>query len=337
VLTVVVVLVAAQARNLLWAAWGVTAGAVLEATADLAGVAFLLRVRLRLRWPTPRALRDMASLVGASLSGPGIWTAAETIERGFASFLPAGSIAALSYARRIVATLTHLAFRGFVISTIQMQLSTIKAQLRAHARLVVLAAIPIAIILLALSGPLVAIVFERLGFTSLEVQVLAGALRPYALAVVGIALSRIPFGMAYAQKQAQAILSYFLVLSVALVLVDAVALYLGVGVPSFGLGYSIAQWCGLVWLVFSVLPRGQRAFLTRTDAIQLMLVGLSGWVGSWALAALIQRRTAGSRWADWFVLAAGAVGCGTGLLISAWALRLEEARQLVRLAGEEWR
>lgn len=323
---------AARERNLLWAAWGITAGAGLEALTSFLGLAWLLRMRFRPQWPTRSTMQEMVSLVGASLAGPGLQALAGVGERGLASLLPVGSIAAVSYAHRIVVTLTKLIFRGFVITTIQTQPSEIKARLRTRSRLIVLVAIPISIVLAVLAMPFVGVVFGRKGFTSQDVQTLGLVLQVYAPAVLVMALSRIPFGLAYAQKQGSTVLFLFLVTSATRVLSVALFVSLGLGLRAFGLGYSLAMGLGLVWLYFSVLHQEREVVLTRIDVVQLVLVGLSAWMGAGLLASLVEHWVIAWRWADWFELTAGVIGCGAFFFASLWALKMDEARQLLRMA-----
>lgn len=317
-------------KNLSLVAWGLTAGAGLEALIGFVGLRWLLRLRYRPLWPERGKLREMGTVVGAPLAGQGVRVLAGVAERALASLLPPGSITVVTYANRVISTLERFIFRGFVIATIHVHPSESKANVRTHFRLVTLIALPISTVFAVLSRPLVAVVFGRGHFTVEDVQTLAMALQIYAPAILGIALTRIPFGLAYARKQAGVVFGFFAVFSAALVLAEVLFIHLGLDLRAFGLGYTLAIGLAFGWLYYSVLRLQREFFWSWADSARLLVVGLSAWVGTAVLASLAGQWVISSRWADWLTLSAGAGGCVVFLVAAAYVLKLDEARQVLR-------
>lgn len=325
------VLAAGWERNLPLAAWGVTIGAGLEALIGFVGLRWLLGLRFHPLWPEGGRWIEMGTVVGAPLAGQGVRVLAGAAERALASLLPPGSITVVTYANRIISTLERFVFRGFVIATIHMHPSEGKTDFRAHFRLVTLIALPISIVFAVLSHPLIAVVFGRGRFMVEDVQTLALALQVYAPAILGIALTRIPFGLAYARKQGGVVFGYFISVSSVLVLAEALFIYLGLGLRAFGLGYTLAIGLAFAWLYYSVLRPQRQRILSWADSARLLAVGLSAWIGTALLASLAGRWVVNAQWTNWLILAAGAGGCGCFLIIAAYILKLDEARQVLRM------
>ena len=270
-------------------------------------------------------------MVGAPLLGQSVRVLAGIGERALASLLPPGTITAVTYSNRIINTLERFVFRGFVISTIQMYPSEEKKSLRTHFRLIMLIAIPISTVFAILSRPLVAVVFGRGHFASTDVQTFAIVLQMYALAILGIALTRIPFGMAYAKKRGGVIFGFFIAFSATLIPTEALFIHLGLGLRTFGLSYALAISTAFVWLYSTELRSQSRPIWTWPDTIQLLAVGLSTLTGTALLVSLIERWGAGSPWSDWCTLTAGLGGCGLVIIAASYTLKLDEARQLLRI------
>lgn len=325
------VLAARRGENLSLVAWGLTAGAGLEAFISFVCLRWLLGLRYRPLWPERSKWWEMGTVVGMPLAGQGVRMLAGVAERALASLLPPGSITVVTYTSRIINTLERLVFRGFVIATIHMHPSEGKTNLRARFRLIMLIALPISIIFVALSRPLVAVIFSRGRFTVEDVQTLALALRMYAPAILGIALTRIPFGLAYAKKQGSVVFGFFAVSSVVLVLAEAVFIHLGLGLRAFGLGYTLAIWLDFAWLYSFVLRPQRGCIWAWTDGARLLAVGLSAWIGTALLASLAGRQVIGSPWTDWLTLAAGSGGCGVLVVAAAYILNLDEVKQLLQV------
>lgn len=320
-----------QEKSLLLVAWGLMIGTGLEALIGFIGLRLVLGVKYRPLWPAKDKLQEMAIMVGAPLLGQSVRVLVGIGERSLASLLPPGSVTAVTYANRIINTLERFVFRGFVISTIHIYPSEGEKNLRGHFRLITLIAIPIITVFSVLSHPLVSVVFGRGSFTSTDVQALAMVLQMYAPAILGIALTRIPFGLAYAKKQWGVIFGFFIAFSATLIPTEALFLHLGLGLRTFGLSYALAISMASAWLYFTVLRPQSRHLQAWRDSIQLVAVGLSTLAGTALLVSLVGQWVVGSQWSDLFTLTAGLGGCGVFFIAAAYALKLAEARQLFRI------
>jgi len=325
------VLATGQEKSLMLIAWGLMIGTGLEALIGFIGLHLVLGVKYRPLWPAKDKLQEMATMVGIPLVGQSILVLVGMGERALASLLPPGSITAITYANRIINTLERFVFRGFVISTVHMYPSEGENSLRAHFRLMILISIPIITVFSVLPHPLVAAVFGRGSFTSTDVQALAMVLQMYAPAILGIALTRIPFGLAYAKKRVDVILGFFIMFSTTLLPTEALFIHLGLGLRTFGLSYALAISMAFVWLYSTLLRSQGRYVWTWPDSVQLLAVGLSTLTGTALLVSLIGQWETGSPWSDWCTLAAGLSSCGLFIIAASYALKLDEARQLLRI------
>ncbi len=324
-------IVAGRQQNLLLAGWGITAGVGLEALIDFLGLGLLLHWRFRPAWPKPEKLRELGAVVGAPLAGQGVQVLASAGQRALASLLPAGSITALSYANRIVGSLERFVFRGFVITTIQTVPVPEGPDSRNRVRWLTLIAIPLSGLLAFVSRPLVAIAFGRGRFVAEDVRALALTVQMYAPVIIGQALTRIPLGVAYARRRGNVVFRFLATVAVMALSGAALCVYLGLGLRSFGLGQSLALGLAAVWLYHSVWPGAWRRMWSWTDVSRLTMVALGTWLGTALVVSLAGRLTSGSRYADWLTLIGGGAGCGLCLVVAAYGVGLDEARQLLQL------
>jgi len=328
------VMLAGRWDNLSLAAWGVTAGALLEAGLVLLGLRWIMNVRVRPCWPTGSTIREMAGLVGASLSGPAALVLAGAGERALASWLPPGSISAVSTAHHIVDTVSYLAFHSFTINSIRLPRVGSGLEARIYERLVVLVSLPVTVVTAALASPLVAVAFGRQGFGAEDVRTLALVLSCYAAAFPIIALGRVRLGQSYSSRAAGTVLRHYVVLSATLLGFEAVLLSMGLGLRSFGLGFGLAQFCGLLSLWWQGNRFVGRPALTRQDWTQLLVVGVSIWFGTLLPSSAMMAWLGASPWANWLALIAGLVGCALSLLAAMSLTGMPEARQLLHLVRE---
>lgn len=321
------ILMTRSGRNLLPVAWALVIGVGIEAGVGFVGFHLLLDATYRPLWPSKEDFQSMRTMVGAPLLGQVVRVVAGIGERALASTLPVGSVTVVAYADRIINTSERFIFRGFVISTIDAGSSDRERSLRGPFRLVTLISIPIATVFLVLTRPLVAVVFGRGAFSISDVQALATTLQMYGPAVVAIALTRIPFGLSYAKRRGGVILGFFLAFSVALIASEALLLYLGLGLRSFGVGYTVAMSAALVWLLL-LLRFESRHLLDWRDGVQILTVGVVTLLGTALLSFLADRWAAGLGCKDSIVLAAGLVACLLLPVFTAYALRLDEVKHV---------
>lgn len=323
--------IARSRRDLTLVAWALVIGTGLEAIIGFAGFHLLLGARYRPLWPSRESLQSMKGMIGAPLLGQGVRVLAGIGERALASTLAPGSVTAVAYANRIINTLEHFVFRGFVISTIDARSLDQIRSLRGPSRLVMLISIPIATVLSVLARPLVAAVFGRGSFSASDVQALAITLQMYGPAVVAIALSRIPFGLSYAKQKGGVILGFFLSFSVALVAFEALLLLLGLDLRSFGVAYTLAMGTAVVWLYCGLSSSGVRHLLNRRDIVELLAMGLVTLLGTALFSAIIEDWAAGFQHNHWIALVAGLILCVLLPIVVAYALQLDEIKQVSRL------
>lgn len=327
-MSIVVVLAAPAGQRLALAAWGLTLGAALEAVMGLALMPVVLKVRYAPAWPTAARLRATLAMVGVPLAGQGMHVAASLGEQALASLLPPGSITAANYARRVINTLERFVFRGFLITTIRRSAGQKRTDVRSDFRQVMLVAVPVAVIMAALPVPLTAVVFGRGQFGSGDVLTLALALQMFAPAVLGEAATRVPNGLAYAERRLRLLFVSSVLASVTLVASEAVLIWAGLGLRALGLSSALASAVSFAWLYATLLrPEGIRIG-DRRGGFQLVMAGAGAWLGAVALQALV-RAAMGGNAPSLALLAGGAFGCGAFLVATAYALGLHEVRRMI--------
>lgn len=330
-LTIGVALLSAPSRNLVWVSIGIVAGAALEALLSLIGLPLLLGIRYRPDWPDRRFLGEMIHQVGTPMLGQGVRVAAGVVERALASLLGPGALTAVSFAGRIAFTIERFVFRGFLIATIQSYAKEARRDLTPMFRLVTLISLPLAVALLALAEPIVGIVYGRGRFTPENAAMLAATLQTYSLVLLTIAITRIPLGLAYAQKQSRVVLLFFVSVSVVMVGLEALFIRLGLGMGLFGLATAAGMLLGFFWLVrFSVLPAGIRLW-TRQASVEFLTVGAGALAATVLSALIIGRWTTGFPLANWAILLGSGLACLGALLLGMRLLHMQEYRWLMGL------
>ncbi|MDH7488795.1 MAG: lipid II flippase MurJ [Anaerolineae bacterium] len=327
-LSIVVVLVSPPEQRLTLAAWGLTLGAALEAIVGLALMRPVLKVRYVPAWPSAARLRTTLAMVGVPLAGQGVHVVASLGEQALASLLPPGSITAANYARRIINTLERFVFRGFLITTIRRSAGRQRTDVRSDFRQIMLVAIPVAVIMVALPVPLTAVIFGRGQFGSGDVLTLALALQMFAPAVLGEAATRIPSGLAYAERRLRLLFTSAVLSSATLLISEAVLIWAGLGLRALGLSSALASAMSFAWLYATLLRPGRVRVADRRGGFQLAMAGAGAWLGTVALQALV-RAAMGAHAPNLVLLAGGTLGCGVFLVATAYMLGLHEVRRLV--------
>jgi putative peptidoglycan lipid II flippase len=213
---------APSARHLAWyggglaglLAWGDTLGAAAIPlgmaaggflyTAGLAAVVVRF-VRARSPEPSPRAAEGGPSLarLGVMLLPLVVLSALAivnvAVERALAARLPEGSLAALTYAYRLV----HFPLALFLLNATTMLLpslaghavrgeaAALEGLTRRALRITVVFAVPLAALALALAGPLTHVLFERGAFTAASTSLTATAIAWSAPGVVALAIAQV--------------------------------------------------------------------------------------------------------------------------------------------------
>jgi putative peptidoglycan lipid II flippase len=277
----------------------------------------------------------MIHVVGLPLAGQGVRVLAGVAERALSTLLGPGALTAVAFANRIIQTMERFIFRGFVVTTIQTYTTKARSNLSAHLRLIFLIALPLSIVFLLLSEPLVAVAFGRGRFTAEDVQTLSVVLQAYAPAILVIALSRIPFGMAYAEKLGRVVFGYFVAGAVSQVALISVLLWLGFGQRTFGIAFTISQAVTFIWLYHAVVVKSDHRLWSRADILQMSAVGLIALTGTALISFAVGLWTAGSQWTQWVTLFVGGLSSVLLVVAAVWLRGLDESRwfrQLGKLA-----
>jgi putative peptidoglycan lipid II flippase len=215
-------------------------------------VAFLLNLvtlpRPILLKPTvgPFLLRRFASLFLPLAAGSLIFRSTPLIDRYFASFLPAGEIAVLGYASRVLEGLVATFSTGLAV--VILPLSSRLAAERDHDRLAatfswglrVMAFLitPVCAYLLFFSPTVIGIVFERGAFTPADTRRVALTITAYTGAIFALSLGSQLANYLYARKRHLTLVAVNLALIIPYVLLVAIFSRTS-GVPGIAAAYSL--------------------------------------------------------------------------------------------------
>jgi putative peptidoglycan lipid II flippase len=194
--------------------------------------------------------------------------------------------------------------------------------------------IPATLGLIALAGPIVALIFEHGKFTSADTTATARALQLYAIGLVGYSIVRIVSPTFYALHRSR----IPVIASMASVIVNVIlniVLVRVMGFAGLALGTSVAAMVNAALQVVMLRQalggiEGARIAVTFVkSAIAATAMAAAAWSAYAWLAALLPG--SGTAWQA--VRVFGAIGAGVGVLsLAAWILKLqefEEARAMV--------
>lgn len=139
-------------------------------------------MRLRLRWCgfNPRVSRVLGQFA-PMLAGAFLMSSSGLVDQSMAAMLPRGSVAALSYANKVVAVVITIGTTALSTATLPY-LSKMVAQndwqgcrhtLKRYSLLVFLTTVPLTLGLMALSKPLVRLLFQRGAFTGADTELVS--------------------------------------------------------------------------------------------------------------------------------------------------------------------
>jgi putative peptidoglycan lipid II flippase len=282
-------------------------------------------------------LRAAMRLMITRASGIGMRRFGLIVERFLASFLPVGSVTALSYARRVSLALYQV-FANSVSTAILPTLSA-AAEARDHAglrrhlgfgyRVLSLATCPAAALMAALSPPIVWALFQRGAFDASHTALTAGLLAIYALGVPALALVQVLLTPWYAGQDAATPTRHMLgmlVVNIGL----AWALMLFMGARGLALASTVTAFLSAArarWLLRHVGDLRSRGHL-----LKVIVASLIGGFLAWSVWTLANSRG----WADnamGSTLAAavsGVLGAFVYLLMGR-LLRLDELDRVLEL------
>jgi putative peptidoglycan lipid II flippase len=241
-------------------AWSYVLGALAQAVL-LAGLLFGplgAPYRLALRHPAP-IVRQTGRLVLAPLVGLFLRQGVTLAERILGSYLPAGSVTALSYANRLNSIVAGVFFEGIATASLptlsqrwQNAKQAARAELTAVLKLMVTVAIPVGLTVAALSTPLVRLFFERGQVSRESALLLASVLGIYSLSLPFLGPFRAVQTYFYSIKDTRPIVILQGSLAALAVALDLILVW-NLGALGLALGYALS--CGLTtafaiaWLV----------------------------------------------------------------------------------------
>lgn len=310
-------------------AWAVVSGAAVETVIGFVGFKWLLNFRYRISWPDSTTLGEMIRIVGLPLTGQGIRVIAGVAERALASYLGPGALTAVTFATRLVTTLDRFVFRGFLIATIQTFHNPMKPDYNSRLRLVALLALPIGVVFAFFSPQLIEAAFGRGRFTARDVEKVAITIQTYSLAIIGLALTSIPLGLAYARRQSIVVLGFFTLTSALQIALEFFFIQAGYNLRSFGIALTITTFFSLLWLA----RRSGSGFQLWTWHDTAMFAGLTAFVSVGAYVFRTFITPISSRpWSAWLELIAGGMAILLLTITGAWLVRVPEINQLNRLS-----
>lgn len=154
-----------------------------------------LRYRIRRSWQHP-GVKKLALILFPVFLGVSVLQLNVLADRVFASTLAEGSVSALSYAVRLkefvfgVFTMSIAAaiFPHFSKTASQGDVNKLASHLRTAVHVVILVTLPIAVGMIMLSEPIIAVLFERGSFDAAATSMTAGALLFYSIGIIGFGL-----------------------------------------------------------------------------------------------------------------------------------------------------
>lgn len=251
------------------------------------------------------------------------------IDRFFASQMPEGSISHLGYAFRIFSVVSVLISTG--ISTVIFprmasnaagtEFSELRKTMSAGLRVMWVAIAPVMTIGLALSLPLVLMLFQRGEFNNEDAVVVAGLIQIYLLALPPACLGTVTGRGFYALKDTRTLAILGSIESVAYVLYTAI-LAESLGVYGIALGYVIYFNISLLWQVVILrFKLGNSGGRTLVDYfLRTGLGALLGGVAAWSVTFYTS-----SMWVQ--LIFGGFFGLSV-FLLSMWILNHSEIWQM---------
>jgi putative peptidoglycan lipid II flippase len=302
--------------------WGIHA----LAAAVVAGGAAQLAVLVPMLWrrrafltgrvdPRDPHTREVGRLSGPLLVGTTSTEVSRVSDRIFASLLPAGSLAALAYASRLVSAANDLIMDSlqqsthphFARLTAEGRFAQLSRQLFRYVRLVVAVTVPAAVGLAVLAPDIVGVVLRRGAFDEASVRLTALALALYALGFPAQALARVLNRTFYGFKDTRTPTRLALG-RIALKIALTLALLRPLAHGAIALADSLSQLVRVAWLARR-LPRELDRAERRAALVAALRTGLTA--GVMAAALLATRESA--------LQALGGVA-GLGALVAGGAL-----------------
>jgi putative peptidoglycan lipid II flippase len=260
IITPVSVIVGAYAFGSVWGTHAIAGAILFAACLESALLIFGLRrlgISIIPRWhgmnPAIKAvLKQYAPMIAAGF----IINGAVLVDQSMAARLGPGSVSVLNYGNRIATVvlgigtmaLTTAVLPQFSRMVAQKDWQGLRHTLKTYTRLILLITIPVAIILIALSRPLISLMFERGAFSASDVTAVASVQRLYLLQLPFYALS-ILFVRLISAMKANHILLWGTVITFVLNITLDYVLMKWLGVPGIALATSLVYMVTLAYLM----------------------------------------------------------------------------------------
>lgn len=247
------------------------------------------------------------------------------VERGLAARLPEGSLAALTYAFRLlnfpinllVLNATTMLLPPLALHAAQADAARFESLLERALRLTIVFTVPIAALAIALAGPGIRVLLERGAFTAESTRLTAAAVVCYAPGVIGIAGAQV-LARAYQALHEVRRLVWTGIAVIALNVLLMSGLTAALGFRGLPLAVSLSALTLFLVMLLAIASRlpGLAPRAVLASAGRALLAGLVAIACVWAVGrgGALARLLAGG--------AAGAVAYGLAL----WALGRDDAR-----------
>jgi len=209
-LTILVGALTLGGRLGVWALVYATVGGSLLHAGLVAGMMERSGYSFRLRWHgTTEATREVARQYGPVLLSAVVASGGLLVDQSMAAMLPAGSVSALVYGNRFVSVAIAL-LAGAVSTAVTPYFSRMIAlrdwagcrhTVRTWVRLTALVSLPIAVLLIAGSRPVVCIGFQHGAFGPRDTQVVAAVMAMYAIQIPFFVASRVFYRFIVAMRR----------------------------------------------------------------------------------------------------------------------------------------
>ncbi|HWK46766.1 MAG TPA: murein biosynthesis integral membrane protein MurJ [Stellaceae bacterium] len=283
-----------------------TSGRIQALAISLAGLAQFIwlmvscaRAGLVMRLPRPRltpAVRKLLTQMLPATLGAGMSQVNLLVSTGVATFLPAGSVAYLYYADRLNQLplgVVGIAVATAIVPTLSRQLRAGDEKAANHTlnrglELALLLTLPAAIALGVIADPILAVLFQRGNFGSVETAGTAAALSAYAVGLPAFVLVKVLAPGFYARHDVRTPVRAALV-SLVVNIVLTLALALPLAHVGNALATTIAGWVNALQLIWLMHRRGHlvldgrfRRRVPRVAAsaigMGLVLLAAMGWL-----------------------------------------------------------
>ena len=286
-----------------WGVLGVAVAAFVNIALQVAGVSAIGRgadrYRARINWQHPGVRQVLILLAPLLLLGVfSRWT--PVIDRFLLSGLPSGSIAHVNYAFKLVEVLAGLLSTGIavvvfprmVLNVSEKDLGGLRATVSLSLRLMWLAVAPAMTIGVALALPAVTLLLQRGQFLPEDSAAVAGLVRLYLLALVGMSLGTVTGRSFYALRQTRLVAQIGILQALIYVGYDAL-LVNRLGVVGIALAYTLYFNVSLLWQLLlirrktgaagilitrSFIRTGAAAVIAGLAAFGLTLLTLPLWL-----------------------------------------------------------